>query len=536
MSGNGAAATKCLASFSFKDILSFFWKPRGDEPVRADGRARTVLSAQGQPPALSHTLTVDRVLGVMRSAEAGECMELFSIYRDILLGHAHTQTVYNQRKLAALTKVLTIVGSDESNPVDVAAAEACRALTRSPGWLSVAMNHLLNGHLYPLAVLEQVYGVNNTGRWPGVRFMPVAWVPVPYHLLDWTDGRLQIWDADPKQGFRLGTRCEPAFPQYVVHRGHLLTNLPDNWGGPLRAALFWYLFAVMDRDWWVRFLDRFGAPFIVGRYDPSNDADRTLLARAFAAATRLFGLVVSRETEIEVHSVSSNSHGEAFEAMQVFANGELSKLILGQTMTTTAAAGGIGGTQANVQESVRGDIEAWDITALAETVNTQIIEPFLRFNGIAGSAELKIATSTGSELESQAKFLSAAASIGLEPTDAGVDYLSKSSGIPLQRTSRAALALSAFAAPMARILAARGQPTDEQLDSIAAMAAGGLAEAFRGRYAPVRRLLETARNVHELEQGLSAFSADLAPGTAARLCEEALIAYAANGAASARIR
>lgn len=508
---------------------------------------RTVETSFGQPPALSHTLSVDRVLGILRQAEAGECQDLFAVYRDILIGHAHTQTVYNQRKLAALTKALTIGPADDKDPVDIAAAEACKILTKSKGWLTMAMSHLLNGHLYPLAVLEQEYDVCRDPKFPQVRFAPKSWNPMPYHLLDWTEGKLQIWDADPVFGQRLGTRAVPESPRFIVHRGHLLTNIPDNWGGPMRAALFWYLFAVMDRDWWVRFLDRFGAPFLVGKYDQADDASRTLLARAFSGATRLFGLVVSKETDIEVNSIDTSKGGDAFEKMQVFANGELSKLILGQTMTTTAQASGLGGgAQATVQENTKGDIEAWDITALAETVNTQIIQPFLAFNAIPGCAELTITISTGADMQRQAQFLTAAATAGLEVTDEGIETLSKSSGIGLQRAARAPLP-SASPAPgtvpiagLAALMAATNlrratsQPTDAQLDRVAAAAAPALAESLRGRYAPIRELIENAPSLDALMAGLAEFSATLPAAESYRLIEDALTSYSANAAASTR--
>lgn len=508
---------------------------------------QTVATVFGQPNAISHTLSVDRVLGILRQAEGGECQELFAVYRDIVLGHAHTQTVYNQRKLAALTKALTIGPADEKDPQDVAAAEACKVLTKSKGWLTSAMSHLLNGHLWPLAVLEQEYAPYSSARFPQVRVAPVGWHPVPYHLLDWTDGTLKIWDADPVFGQRTGTKNAPDPARFVIHRGHLLANIPDNWGGPMRAALFWHLFAMMDRDWWVRFLERFGAPFLVGRYETSDDASRSLLTRAFSNATRLFGLVVSKETDIQVQSIATNAHGEAFEKMQNFANGELSKLILGQTMTTTAQASGLGGgAQAMVQENVRGDIEAWDITALAETVNTQIIQPFLAFNAIAGNAELTITTSTGTDMQRQAQFLTATTAAGLEPTDEGIEVLSKSSGIPLQRANRPA-APGAGAAPganaitgLAALMAASNlrrnprQPTDAELDRVAAAGAPILAEAFRGRFAPIRDLIQSAESLDDLMAGLADFSATLSPGEAYRLTEDALTAYSANAAAAAR--
>lgn len=504
---------------------------------------KTSAYALGEPPAVASTLSAARLQTILRQAEAGDTTDLFSVYREMILGHAHTQTVFNQRKLAALADALTILPVDQENPDDVAAAKACQALTRSPGWLLRAMNHLLNGHLYPVAVLEVVYGTAPAGS--GLRYVPSEWNPVPYHLLDYGLGKLMLWDAEPATGHRLGSRSSIDPRRHIVHRGHLLSNIPDNWGGPLRAALFWYLFAMMDRDWWVRFLDRFGAPFIVGKYEDGRDADRRLLSTAFAAATKLFGLVVTRETDIQVHSVSSNSHGEAFEKMQTFANAELSKLILGQTMTVTAQASGMGSSQAQVQDNVRGDIKAWDITALAEAVRLQIINPFLEVNGIPGRAELSVITSNAAEIDTQTKVLTAATQAGLKLTEAGVRLFSKSTGLPFEIGPAPApaspLGLTALSAaadligdPQSRRLRQLGQPTNADLDRIALAGAPDLSRAFRGRYLPIRRLIENAPDQATLEAQLLDLTASMPPGKAATLLEDALSAYSATAAATAR--
>ena len=507
---------------------------------------KTAAFSLGEPPAIASTLSAARLHTILRQAEAGDPTDLFSVYREMILGHAHTQTVFNQRKLAALADALTILPTDPDNPADVAAAKACQALTRSPGWLTTAMNHLLNGHLYPVAVLEVVYAAAPYAS--DLRFIPVQWNPVPYHLLDYGTGKLMLWDAEPSTGHRLGSRSPIDSRRHIVHRGHLLTNIPDNWGGPLRAALFWYLFAMMDRDWWVRFLDRFGAPFIVGKYEDGRDADRRLLSTAFAAATKLFGLVVTRETDIQVHAVSTNSHGEAFEKMQAFANAELSKLILGQTMTVTASSAGLGSSQAQVQDNVRGDIKAWDITALAETVRLQIINPFLEVNGIPGRAELSVVTSNAGEIETQTKVLTAATQAGPKLTPDGVKLFSKSTGLPFEQgpapaaPARPLLPLSRLDALAAdpigdaqsRRIRQLGQPTNDDLDQIALAGAPALARAFRGRYLPIRRLIESAPDQATLEASLLDLTASMPPGKAATLLEDALSAYSATAAASAR--
>jgi phage gp29-like protein len=573
--------------------------------------------AMGEPPAISHNMTVDRIHAALRSAESGETFDLFAIYRDILLGHAHTQNLVNQRKLNVLTKALTFVPMDPTSPADIQAAEACQILPQTSGWLRVAMNHWLNGHLYPLAILEQVYEPAPPNAL-GLRFRPVGWYPVPYHLIDFTDGQIRLWSADPITGGRGSARSGLVENRHLVHRGHLLTHIPDAWGGPFRAALFWWLFATMDRDWWIRFLDRFGAPFIVGRYDTNDTGSKSTLVKAFSAATRLFGLVVSKETDIAVHAVSTSSHGEAFEKMQLFANAELSKLILGQSMTTTAQAGGLGGSQAGVQENVQASIEAWDLTVLAESVNSEIVRPFLRLNGLAGRAVMQVATDTSAELLSRTKFLEVATKAGLEPTDEAIAVLNKASGLQLRRqgahldpgapalatgaipaagdvpadiqgqamngaqvaslvdvvtsvaskglpmqaaleilknafpaipeASIQAMLQAASSAPPASPVALSaapgsetdavatlrrlGQPTDADLDSIAAKAAPDLATAFTGRYAPVREIIRRSTSAAALQRDLAAFFADLPAGRVAQLTEEALVAYSATAAAS----
>jgi phage gp29-like protein len=320
----------------------------------------------------------------------------------------------------------------------------------------------------------------------------------------------------------------------------------------MRAVLFWWLFATMDRDWWVRFLDRYGAPFIVGKYDQADDASRKTLVRAFSAATRLFGLVVSRDTEVQLNSVAAQGHGEAFSQFMEVANDELSRLILGQTMTSTAKAAGIGSSQAQVQDNVRGDIRAWDAACLAETVTQQIIRPWLDANGFTGEAVLTFGTTSTAEAGSRADVLSKASAAGLELTDDGITRFNEDTGLQFRRavppvSTPGAPAIQARPDPLlrlvsrkqtdcfsARAVAAR-QMSNEDLDRLAANAAPELADAFRGVYAPIRRIILESTSAADLEQRLQSFYADWTPARLQPILEDALAAFAANGAASAAL-
>ena len=66
-------------------------------------------------------------------------------------------------------------------------------------------------------------------------------------------------------------------------------------------------------------------------------------------------------------------------------------------------------------------------------------------------------------------------------------------------------------------------------DRIAESAAADLARAFRGTYAPVRRLIALSRSAEELEASLRTFYDDHSEARIAPIIEDALTAYAANG-------
>lgn len=506
--------------------------------------------AMGEPPSLAQNMTAAQLQSILRAAEGGETFDLFSLYREIRLGHAHTLAIITQRFLGVLTQTLNITPQTEGDANDERAATVARLLVKHEGWQVGLLSNLLLGHLYPVSVIEQSFRPAPLGNALGLRWLPDRWRHVPFHLYDFTDGRLKLWEADPMTGARLGTRRELGEAKdgsmsdlrHIVHRGHLLTDIPDNWGGPMRAVLFWWLFAVMDRDWWARFLDRFGAPFLVGKVDSSDDQSRRTLTTAFSAATKLFGLVISKDTEVEVNAVQSASHGEAFEKFQTFANNELSKLILGQTMTVAAQAGGLGGAQAEVQAAVLGDIQAFDLSALAATINARVIAPFLRINGIAGTAVLQVATDNSAELAAKASFLEAVSKVGLEADDSAIAALSKASGIQLRRAGAAALpfSLDALAARLPAdetgeaILRRMGKPTPADFEPLVSLGASRFAAAFAPRHRPLLAALNNSKSLPEFQAALAAHFSTLRDGEAAEVMEEILTAYAATGAATAR--
>ena len=404
------------------------------------------IDTRHDPESATNYIDVDSLHGAIEEARSGDTRRLFALYRDILLGTAHIQAEFNTRKLAIVGERpnLQAISKDAGVPQDI--RDQVATMWRDCRGTREAITHLLDACLWPVALVEKTYRPTTTGP---LRYALAGLKPVPYHLLDYTQGRMRIRDVDC-HGQPLQTFHEPDQSRYIIHRGHLLTSIPDNFGGPMRAALFWWLFATQDRDWWIRFLERFGSPFIVGKYDTANPGDRSLLTMAFSAATRIFGLVVSRDTDIELHAAATTSHGEAFSAFHAVANRELSKLILGQTMTSEAQSSGLGSSQAQVHNEVRGDIRQFDSLALGQTLREQLFVQLCQINGLDASLAPEITWGTdATDASTMSQALTAATSAGLRPSDSALPVISSRLGFEVERstTGNMPASLAAFASP-----------------------------------------------------------------------------------------
>ena len=68
------------------------------------------------------------------------------------------------------------------------------------------------------------------------------------------------------------------------------------------------------------------------------------------------------------------------------------------------------------------------------------------------------------------------------------------------------------------------------MDQIARGGSADLSRAFRATFAPLRRIVLESTSVEDLETRLHSFTAHWNPADAAQVIEEALTAFAANGA------
>lgn len=130
---------------------------------------------------------------------------------------------------------------------------------------------------------------------------------------------------------------------------------------------------------WVKFLEKYGMPFLVGKY-PRGLANEEIekMADILDSMVQDAISVIPNDSQIEVMEARNASSGEAYEKLIDKMNAEISKAILGQTLTTEI---GFRGSYAasNTHMNVRKDIIDADKKLVERTLN-QLIQWIYEIN------------------------------------------------------------------------------------------------------------------------------------------------------------
>jgi phage gp29-like protein len=174
---------------------------------------------------------------------------------------------------------------------------------------------------------------------------------------------------------------EPPAWKVVYHRYKARSGRAAR-AGVLRVVAWMYLFKNYALKDWAAFNEVFGMPLRLGKYDPAaSAADREALILAIRNLGADAAGVISKNTEIEfVEAVSRAGTANPYQAMADFCNREMSKAILGQTLTTDTSGATGTYSAARVHAQVRRDLVEADAQALATTLREQLLRPLVGFN------------------------------------------------------------------------------------------------------------------------------------------------------------
>lgn len=332
------------------------------ESLPADGFFHTVRS-QIRP---TEGLTPQRLAQVMHRAELGDPRGYLEAAEEAEEKDGHFAAVLSTRKRAVMQLPITVEAAS-----DTPAAEQHAELVRD--WLSIgclqgALLDILDAVSKSYSVLEIDWQTDRDHFWPKrLIHKPPTW-----------------FRPDPVDGETIRIRDGAADRELPAHKFIVHTHRYKS-GSLIRSGLgrvaLWSWMAKMftDRDWQV-FIQNYGQPMRVGKYgQSSSEKDRNILWQAVRDIAGDMAAIFPESMKVEfIEPRSAASSADLFEKRAKYVDYQISKIVLGQTTTTDAVAGG----HAVAQEHrlVQQDIERSDAGTVANTINTQLIPLLVSFN------------------------------------------------------------------------------------------------------------------------------------------------------------
>lgn len=153
------------------------------------------------------------------------------------------------------------------------------------------------------------------------------------------------------------------------------------WGDPIDRKAFWW-------DWilraslrnWLKYQEK-GSGVVVAKYPSSAGVKEQEDAVAAAAAVQEeTAVAVPDKFELEVHEMVRNIGSSHKELVDDYCTSQLTKIYLGQTLTSRGSDGGGSRALGEVHERVSDRISEADCKALMQVVNSNIVKPLVYLN------------------------------------------------------------------------------------------------------------------------------------------------------------
>ncbi len=340
---------------------------------------------------------------------------------------------------------------------------------------------------------------------------------------------------------RIVTEQEPARgetmpPFKLVYHRYKARSGYDTRAGVLRVCAWMYLFKNYSIKDWVAFAEIFGMPLRIGKYDPgANDDDKNALLTAISSLGSDAAGIISKNTEIEfVETVKSSGKDNLFENLANFCNKEISKAILGQTLTTQEGKSG-SYSLGKVHDLVRHDLIKADCEGLDKTLKFQVVRPLVGYNfgwdvPLPG---VKFKYEAPEDLKMLSEVYKNLSGINYPLT---MEHVSKRFKVPVPKKGETVLE-SSRSAPMtakqSRIAAkngsvaapaARFSPQQERIEALIDKTLEKATGALIGLLEPVKQMVLKANSLEELRDGILDVYGDMDPADLEELVARAMFA------------
>ncbi len=351
-----------------KDFFGRWFKPHPTPDTR-ELAAVSLYDRWSSYPSVG--LTPGGLAAIFQEADQGAVRRQVELFEEMEEKDAHLAALLQTRKLSVLSldyEVLPYAATPEAEQIAETVGELVFAIPN----LESAFLDLLDAIGKGFALVEIIWGIG--GRL--ARVEELKWVPQKKVTFTEDLAPRLLTPEGPWQG-------EPFPPWKVIYHRYKAKSGHDTRAGVLREVGYMYLLKNYALKDWAAFNEVFGMPLRLGKYDPaSTPADREALIQAIRNLGTDAAGIISKNTEIEFVEATGRLSGGSnpYQVLADFCNREMSKAILGQTLTTDTSGGTGTYAAAQVHAQVRSDLVEADAQSLGQTLREQLLRPLVGFN------------------------------------------------------------------------------------------------------------------------------------------------------------
>ena len=457
----------------------------------------------------SEKLTPVRLARIFKEADQGDVYNQAELFEEMEEKDTHLSAELLKRKNAVNALDFDIIPYEEglrgakrrtSQVKPDKACEFCRDVIYSMPGFGDALFDLLDAIGKGFAVSEVVWDTDG-GR---AVVSDLKWIHQKKLIFTETLHPRLITDNSPTG--------EEIPPFKVVYHRHKARSGYDTRAGMLRVCAWMYLFKNYSIKDWVAFSEIFGMPIRIGKYDPgATKEDKETLIQAIRSLGTDAAGIISKSTEIEfVETIKSAGGKLVYETLTDFCNREMSKAIIGATLTTDVGDKG-SYAASKTHNEVRLDLVKSDAWSLAGTIRMQLLRPLVGFNFGWDTPVpwFRFQLREPEDLKQLSEVYKNLVEMG-QPISA--EHVSERFGVPLPKEGETVIAPQGRGPAAMKQITAKSAPESTKegpADTLYALERKTLSEAnFDGLMAPVERLLNSVSSLEEFRDGLLDIYAD----------------------------
>ncbi|MBP1852695.1 DUF935 domain-containing protein [Rhizobium halophytocola] len=310
-------------------------------------------------------LTPGRLAGMLRTSIDGDSQAYLELAEDMEERDLHYAGLLSIRKRQVSGLEITVEAASDAK-IDVEAADLVREVLDRDEFEDEVVD-ILDAIGKGFSCTEILWDTSE-GQW---RPSALKWRDPRWFTFDRVSGETPLIRSEDGEA-PLQPWC------WIVHRAKVKSGLTIR-GGIARAVAWTFLFKHFSLKDWAIFVEAYGQPLRVGKYGQgATEEQKAKLIEAVTSIGSDFAAIIPESMAVEIIQSNVSGNHEIYEKRADWLDRQVSKVVLGQTQTTDAQAGGY--AVGKVHDGVRDDIERADAKQLAATLTRDLAMPLVAFN------------------------------------------------------------------------------------------------------------------------------------------------------------